>query len=281
MTGGLAGASAGFAKNLYRQQLNFTAVLPPLQAGDARGDGVRKRPGSLATIGAPADRRLMLPGKKLATVLQACRSNMFWRGFASPPKTVAPETPAFRPGSAATALSVLTTMRRPLPSRTSPEPMDRRPGCGGLARERCRRCPQSAERLQQRSPQPALDHQARRCGSAPGSLILRQRSCRVIHLQCVVGSQPVVVDHQVQAAWRERRREQDALRSGGNGVVRQDPVRRLHPLVEPEVDDPAKSSRSVLLTPVVARPEGLLASARGQNKHGRRSRSTIRIRQCL
>ena len=34
--------SAGFAKILYRQQLNFTAVLPPLQAGDDTGDGVRK-----------------------------------------------------------------------------------------------------------------------------------------------------------------------------------------------------------------------------------------------
>ena len=43
MPGGLAGASAGFAKKLYRQPLNFTAVLPPLQAGDAPGDGVRKR----------------------------------------------------------------------------------------------------------------------------------------------------------------------------------------------------------------------------------------------
>ncbi len=42
--------------------------------------------------------------KKLATGLQACRSNVFWKGFASPPKTVAPETPAFRPGSAPTAL---------------------------------------------------------------------------------------------------------------------------------------------------------------------------------
>jgi len=27
--------------------------------------------------------------KKLATGLQACRSNVFWKGFASPPKTVA------------------------------------------------------------------------------------------------------------------------------------------------------------------------------------------------
>ncbi len=41
---------------------------------------------------------------KLATGLQACGSNVFWKGFASPPKTVAPETPAFRPGSAPTAL---------------------------------------------------------------------------------------------------------------------------------------------------------------------------------
>ena len=44
------------------------------------------------------------PSKKLATGLQACRSNVFWKGFASPPKTVAPETPAFRPGSDPTAL---------------------------------------------------------------------------------------------------------------------------------------------------------------------------------
>ncbi len=42
--------------------------------------------------------------KKLATGLQACRSSVFWKGFASPPKTVAPETPAFRPGSAPTGL---------------------------------------------------------------------------------------------------------------------------------------------------------------------------------
>ncbi|GHT95999.1 hypothetical protein AGMMS49545_19970 [Betaproteobacteria bacterium] len=35
--------------------------------------------------------------KKLATGLQACRSNVFWKGFASPPKTVA-ETPAVRKG---------------------------------------------------------------------------------------------------------------------------------------------------------------------------------------
>ena len=27
--------------------------------------------------------------KKLATGLQACRSNMFWKGFTSPPKTLA------------------------------------------------------------------------------------------------------------------------------------------------------------------------------------------------
>jgi hypothetical protein len=35
--------------------------------------------------------------KKLATGLHACRSKVFWKGFASSPKTVA-ETPAFRSG---------------------------------------------------------------------------------------------------------------------------------------------------------------------------------------
>ncbi len=45
-------------------------------------------------------------GERFATrdELQACRSNVFWKGFASPPKTVAPETSAFRPGSAPTGL---------------------------------------------------------------------------------------------------------------------------------------------------------------------------------
>ena len=42
--------------------------------------------------------------KKLATALQASRSNVFWKGFSSPAKTVPPKTPAFRPGSAPTAL---------------------------------------------------------------------------------------------------------------------------------------------------------------------------------
>ena len=42
--------------------------------------------------------------KKLATALQVSRSNVFWKGFASPAKTVPPKAPAFRPGSAPTAL---------------------------------------------------------------------------------------------------------------------------------------------------------------------------------
>jgi hypothetical protein len=41
--------------------------------------------------------RKLFGSKKLATGLQACRSNVFWKGFASPPKTVA-ETPAVRKG---------------------------------------------------------------------------------------------------------------------------------------------------------------------------------------
>ena len=52
------------------------------------------------TIGLPRTKIKIGMSKKLATGLQACRSNVFWKGFASPPKTVAPETPAFRPGSA-------------------------------------------------------------------------------------------------------------------------------------------------------------------------------------
>ena len=51
------------------------------------------------------------PSKKFATGLQACRSNVFWKGFASPPKTVAPETPALRPGSAPTGLKAAVSNR--------------------------------------------------------------------------------------------------------------------------------------------------------------------------
>jgi len=48
--------------------------------------------------------QLVLLEQEVSDGPQACRSNVFWKGFASPPKTVVPETPAFRPGSAPTGL---------------------------------------------------------------------------------------------------------------------------------------------------------------------------------
>ncbi len=82
----------------YRLLRNAQHVTGDPLAQQFRGDALLARETGIEAVD------LDVGSKKLATGLQACRSNVFWKGFASPPKTVAPETPAFRPGSAPTAL---------------------------------------------------------------------------------------------------------------------------------------------------------------------------------